>query len=33
MGSAACGQEASQLPETGQIELVIYNLSGQQVAQ
>ncbi|MEE2872505.1 MAG: hypothetical protein VX893_06275 [Candidatus Latescibacterota bacterium] len=33
MGRAACGQDASQLPETGQIELAIYNLAGQQVAQ
>lgn len=33
MGSAACGQDAYQLPETGKIELAIYNLSGQQVAQ
>ena len=33
MGSAACGQDAYQLPETGQIELAIYNLAGQQVAQ
>ena len=33
MGSAACGQDAYQLPEIGQIELAIYNLAGQQVAQ
>ena len=33
MGSAACGQDTYQLPETGQIELAIYNISGQQVAQ
>ena len=33
MGRAACGQDASQLPAPGQIELAIYNLAGQQVAQ
>ena len=33
MGRAACGQDAHQLPGTGQIELAIYNLAGQQVAQ
>ena len=33
MGRAACGQDAYQLPAPGQIELAIYNLAGQQVAQ